>query len=63
MSDREPAIQVTGAGHNGGGAMTFGLSGDRIGRMVIAGSGVCSRARRRMHARLIAAPAAPSLAA
>jgi hypothetical protein len=30
-------IQVTGDGYNGGGAMTFVLSGDRIGRMVITG--------------------------
>jgi hypothetical protein len=31
------SIQVTGDGYNGGGAMTFVLSGDRIGRMVITG--------------------------
>jgi hypothetical protein len=30
-------IQVTGDGYTGGGAMTFVLSGDRIGRMVITG--------------------------
>lgn len=30
-------IRVTGDGYNGGGAMTFVLSGDRIGRMVITG--------------------------
>jgi ketosteroid isomerase-like protein len=30
-------VQVTGDGYNGGGAMTFVLSGDRIGRMVITG--------------------------
>jgi ketosteroid isomerase-like protein len=30
-------IEVTGDGYNGGGAMTFELSGDRIGRMVITG--------------------------
>jgi hypothetical protein len=30
-------IQVTGDGYNGGGAMTFVLSGNRIGRMVITG--------------------------
>jgi ketosteroid isomerase-like protein len=30
-------VQVTGEGYNGGGAMTFVLSGDRIGRMVITG--------------------------
>jgi SnoaL-like domain len=30
-------IEVTGDGYNGGGAMTFTLSGDRIGRMVITG--------------------------
>jgi len=30
-------IQVTGDGYNGGGAMTFVLSGDRIGRIVITG--------------------------
>jgi ketosteroid isomerase-like protein len=31
------SIRVTGDGYNGGGAMTFVLSGDRIGRMVITG--------------------------
>jgi ketosteroid isomerase-like protein len=31
------SIQVTGDGYNGGGAMTFALSGERIGRMVITG--------------------------
>jgi hypothetical protein len=30
-------VQVTGDGYNGGGAMTFTLSGDKIGRMVITG--------------------------
>jgi ketosteroid isomerase-like protein len=30
-------IEVTGDGYNGGGAMTFVLSDDRIGRMVITG--------------------------
>ena len=30
-------VAVTGDGYNGGGAMTFTLSGDRIGRMVITG--------------------------
>jgi hypothetical protein len=30
-------VQVTGEGYNGGGAMTFTLSGDRIARMVITG--------------------------
>ena len=30
-------IEVTGDGYNGGGAMTFELRGDRIGRMVITG--------------------------
>jgi DNA-binding transcriptional ArsR family regulator len=31
------AVQVTGDGYNGGGAMTFELAGDRIARMVITG--------------------------
>jgi ketosteroid isomerase-like protein len=30
-------VQVTGDGYNGGGAMTFTLSGEKIGRMVITG--------------------------
>jgi ketosteroid isomerase-like protein len=30
-------VQVSGEGYNGGGAMTFTLSGDRIARMVISG--------------------------
>jgi hypothetical protein len=31
------AVAVSGDGYNGGGAMTFTLAGDRIGRMVITG--------------------------
>jgi SnoaL-like domain len=30
-------VQVTGDGYNGGGAMTFTLAGDHIGRLVIRG--------------------------
>jgi SnoaL-like domain len=30
-------VEVSGDGYNGGGAFTFTLAGDRIGRMVISG--------------------------